>query len=269
MQVNVLSIEGNVKGSVDSPEAFSENVRPDLIRRAVLSERSALLQPQGHSVMAGIQTTAAYYGSYEGYRSGRHKGRAIRPREKLAGGAQGKVKRIPSAVKGKRAHPHMIEKILIENMNKKEYQKAMRSAIAATSNADLINYKFEKQIALPVVVSDEIESIGKTKDMIKFVKSIGALKYLDSCKEGKKIKSGRSASERHYKKSMVFIFSRDDAPAIKASRNIAGADACSVNNMKVELLAPGGVPGRFAVISESAFKKLDGAIERARPPLGR
>jgi large subunit ribosomal protein L4e len=269
MQINVLKIDGNVKESIAAPEAFSEGVRPDLIRRAVLSERSAQLQPQGHSVMAGIQTTAAYYGAYGTYRTGRHIGRAIRPREKLGGGVQGKVRRIPSAVKGRRAHPHMIEKTLIENMNKREYQKAMRSALAATANSEYLHYTFSKKLALPIIISDDIEKITKTKELVNVMKSIGVTDYLDSCKGAKRVKAGRRSSTRKYKKSAVFIMSSDTVPAVKASRNIAGADACGVNSIKVEMLAPGGVPGRLAIISESAFKKLDGAIERAKPPLRR
>ena len=80
----------------------------------MLAEASQKLQPQGHYVLAGMQTTATYYGAMNSYRTGRHVGRAIRPREKLGGGIQGKVRRIPSSTKGKRAHPHMIEKIIKE-----------------------------------------------------------------------------------------------------------------------------------------------------------
>ena len=106
MKVDVFNLEGSASKTVELPSAFSERVRTELIARAVLAENSLRLQPQAHYVLAGMQTTARYYGAMNSWRTGRHMGMAIRPREKLGGGVQGKVKRIPSAVKGKRAHPH-------------------------------------------------------------------------------------------------------------------------------------------------------------------
>ena len=131
-KVDVFSIDGKKKGFVAVPDVFEEIVKPELILRAVNAENTRRLQPQGHNPMAGMDTTAMYYGAMHSYRTGRHMGIAISPRQKLGGGQQGMVRRIPSSTKGRRAHPHRIEKILIEQMNKREYTKAIGSAIAAS-----------------------------------------------------------------------------------------------------------------------------------------
>ena len=247
---NVLSIEGTNKGTVELPKAFSEQVRQDLISRAVLAERSYELQPQGHYPLAGMQTTATYFGAMHSYRTGRHMGKAIRPREKLGGGVQGKVKRIPSAVKGKRAHPHVVEKILIERINKREYQKALASAISATARES------------PLVVEDKIEEIKRAREMVDIFNKLKLSSYLEQSRKPS-IRKGlrRSSRIRHYKRSVLLVVSKE-SPALKAARNIAGVDVCTVSTMRANLLAPGGNPGRIAVWSESAIKHMDSAIEK-------
>jgi large subunit ribosomal protein L4e len=254
MEANVLSLEGTVKGKVELPSAFDEEVRPDLILRAVLAESTRLQQPQAHYPLAGMQTTAQYYGRMHTYRTGRHMGQAIRPRQKLAHGVQGKVRVIPSAVKGKRAHPHLAAKTIIEEMNKKEYQKAIASAVSATAS-------LSTHTRMPIVVADEIESISKTKDMIKLLTT---LKLIG--KENKKkarIKKGlrRSTRQKHYRKSVLLVIGNENA-AIKAARNIAGVDACIISNITANLLAPGGNPGRPTVWSEHAIKSLEASINK-------
>jgi len=265
MKVNVLGTDGKTRTEAEAQTAFNEKVREDIIRRAVLSENSTLLQPQAHSVMAGIQTTATYYGAMSSYRTGRHVGHAIRPREKLGGGVQGKVKRIPSAVKGRRAHPHMVEKTLIERINTKEYRKAIRGAVAATASKDYVRERLEG-VALPIVVADEIESISRTKEVMKVLDNLKLKGFIESCRNSKHIKRGRSGNERHYKKSVLLVVSKKGVPVEKAARNIAGADVCDIHSVKADLLAPGGRPGRVVIWSESAFKNIDAAIEEMRSP---
>ncbi len=245
MSIPVYNTDGKQEREIDAPRAFSYKVKAELIRRAVISESSYSLQPQGHFVLAGMQTTATYFGAMNEYRSGRHMGIAIRPREKLGGGRQGKVKRIPSAVKGKRAHPHKVEKTLIEKMNNTEYRNALASSIAASNS---------------VVVSDGIESIKKTKDAVKL---IGVLKLskLTGESASKHLSKGlsRGSRARHYTKALLFVV-RDDKGIVKAARNIAGVSACTLKQITASAFAPGGNGGRTVIWSESAVKGIDTAL---------
>jgi large subunit ribosomal protein L4e len=251
-EVDVISIDGTKKGAVALPSAFNESVRPELILRAVNAENSLKMQPQGHYPLAGMDTTAKYYGAMNSYRTGRHMGIAIRPRQKLASGIQGAVRRIPSSVKGKRAHPHVIEKIMIEGMNKKEYRKAVSSAVAAT---------VQKETGKPIVVANDIESVSKTKQMIKLITAFGLASKISGIKKNKRKGLRRSSTSRRYTKALLLVVSKE-AIAIKAARNIKGVDACAVDALSANSLAPGGRPGRAVIWSEGAIGRLDSAIER-------
>ncbi|MGC9190644.1 MAG: 50S ribosomal protein L4 [Candidatus Micrarchaeia archaeon] len=253
----VLQLDGKVKKSIELPEVFNAEVNMPVIRRALLAEITHNLQPQGHDILAGMKTTAAYYGAMSSYRTGRHMGIAIRPREKLGGGVQGKVKRIPSAVKGKRAHPHVIEKRLVERINKKEYQSAIESALSYSKFG--INSQKIKQA--PIIFTDEIERISKTKELVKVLKDNGLFGFIEASKKPK-IREGlrRSARVRHYKKSILFVFSKN-ASALKAARNLPGADACDVSSLSVSKLVPGGSEKRITIWSESAVNAIAAAIK--------
>ncbi len=48
----------------------------------------------------------------------------------------------------------------------------------------------------------------------------------------------------------------ENGDIMKAARNILGMDVIKINNLNVELLAPGTHPGRLTVWSKSAFEKL-------------
>lgn len=254
-EADVLSIDGKPTSKMTLPKIFEEGVRPELIQRAVIAESTQKLQPQGHFPLAGMQTTARYYGRMQSYRTGRHMGVAIRPRQKLGNGVQGDVRRIPSATKGKRAHPHMVEKIQAESMNKREYRKALASAVSAT----YMNSKSKG--SAPLIVAKEIESITKSKDMLKVFTNLKISEEVKDSKKKVRVRKGlrRSANIRHYKRSVLLVTGKD-CNAIKAARNIAGVDACVVSDITANLLAPGGVPGRTTVWSEQAISALESAI---------
>ncbi|MDE1857106.1 MAG: 50S ribosomal protein L4 [Candidatus Micrarchaeota archaeon] len=261
MEASVNSLDGNKARSIQLPHAFSEQVRPDLINRAVNAENSARLQPQGHFALAGMQTTARYYGAMSSYRTGRHMGRAIRPREKLGGGAQGRVRRIPSSVKGKRAHPHVIEKILIENINAKEYQKAMASSVAATASKE---YARHQHPSLPLVMSNDIESIKRTKEVVALLERLKLDALLEKGAEARARKGVRRSARQTIRPRTLLIVVGEDKGIIKSARNIPGVDVCKVEDLKVGLLAPGGMPGRMTVWSESAIASLEEKIKKMK-----
>jgi large subunit ribosomal protein L4e len=255
MAVNIYGIDGSVKGSMELPEVFSAPLRPEVIRRAVISEESYELQPQAHSVLAGMQTSARYYGRVHSYRSGRHMGRAIRPREKLGGGAQGKVRRIPSSTKGRRAHPHMVEKILIERINRKEYQMALASAIAATA--------YGKSTSVPLVVSNAIEAVKKTKDIMQVFDKLKLSAQIAQSHDPK-LGGRRYSVRRHFRSALLLVMGKE-CDALKAARNIPGVDACTVSSITVGKLAPGGNPGRQTLWSEDAAKSIEKSMEKIYP----
>jgi len=57
------------------------------------------------------------------------------------------------------------------------------------------------------------------------------------------------------KKGPLVVYTQNNG-IVKAFRNIKGVDVCSVHNLNLLQLAPGGHVGRFVIWTESAFKEL-------------
>ncbi|MCL4372138.1 50S ribosomal protein L4 [Candidatus Marsarchaeota archaeon] len=248
-ELEVIDVDGKRIGTVQLPHAFEAEPKPWLISRAALAERTTKLQPQGHYVLAGMQTTAAYFGAMSSYRTGRHVGRAIRPREKLGGGALGRVRRIPSAVSGKRAHPHMVEKKLVEYVNNKEYSNALKSAVAAS---------YSKSKDKHTVVVEGISKLSKTKDFVKFLKAIEVYKEIENMKQKRSSPTGA----RKYRK-LVLVVTSDKEGNFKPAGNIKGVVTSTLSKLTVSALAPGGTTIRNVIWSKNAIEGLDSAIDNA------
>ena len=273
MKAKVLDISGNVLREVELPAVFSEEFRPDLIKKAVLSLQSRRFQPKGASKLAGKDTSAESWGPGHGV--------SRVPRIKTGRRAA----RVPQAVGGRRAHPPKAEKEILKKINKKERWKALRSAIAATADPSLVRargHKFSEEVSLPIVVENALVTLSKTADVEAFLKAVGIWEDVLRAKR-KKVRAGRGKMRgRRYrrKKSILFVISGDEMlaaegkeekeegqsersergggllPLERSARNLPGVDVCRVAALNVELLAPGTHPGRLTVWTEDAISKL-------------
>jgi len=254
MEVNVFGLDAKEKEKIQLPKIFELQPNIELIQRAFLAERSYLFQPQGRFPLAGKQTTAEYIGRKEAFRSLKNRGMAKLPREKLGGGAIGNVKGIPSAVKGRRAHPPKVEKKIIERMNRKEYTLALMHSIA-------YSLKAKSPISPPIIVDSKIEDISKTKDVYSFLTSLGLGQFLKP--EPKVKKKRRTSRIVKYKKSILIVASNKDAKIIKAARNIAGVKVCNLDNLRVMFIAPNANP-RIVIWSKKAIEKLEESLKNIK-----
>ena len=243
MKASVYSIEGKVLKQIDLPAVFDLPPRDDLIKRAVLSEESKKYQPKGNDKRAGMETSAKYRGRKEDYGAVKNKGISRLPREVLPEGQFGKVKRIPSAVKGRRAHPPKPEKKIIELMNKKEYKSALLSAIAMAANREIISARIKTEVGLsfPIVLEDSFEKIAKTKDVLSVFEALKLDIFL-------------ARSKKYDTKSPLVVVKSGNV--LKAARNLAGVDTVSVENLTVKHLAPGTHGGRVTLFSEGAIAEI-------------
>ncbi len=257
MNIDVYKLDGSSGGSLALPAVFSTAFRSDLVRRAILSEQSASYQHQGHSEVAGMQTTAVYVGKYSGYRHGRHMGIAIRPRQKLGGGAMGDVRRIPSSVKGRRAHPHKAFKIIQERMNSAERLAAIRSAIGGCINP-VHKGQAGQSKPFPIVVENSIESLLRSKELVKLLSALGFSGELEGSHRPRLSHNSRRSSKRHFRRSLLIIVS-DDAKIGRAGRNIPGVEILNIKRLSAESLAPGCVP-RISIWSRSAVEGIEEAL---------
>ena len=261
MKVSVYDIDGKPIEKIELPKVFNEQFRPDLIIRAVTSLQSKRRQSYGTDPLAGLRTSAHYHGRRRRRYSMMMRDLARLPR--LHGTSpmmSWRVRKVPSAVKGRKAHPPKVEKIWYQKMNKKEMKLALNSAIAATSQKDVVKkrgHQVDDLEELPLIVKDKIQSVKKTKDLEKILKTLGLEKELERLKT-KKIRPGRGKMRgRKYKKKVgpLIIVNKDDGIGM-AGKNLTGIDVKNVKDISVEDLAPGSHPGRLTIWSESSLKEL-------------
>ncbi|GAA0671742.1 50S ribosomal protein L4 [Natronoarchaeum mannanilyticum] len=247
MQATVRDLDGEDAGTVDLPEVFETTVRQDLIERAVLAAQANRKQDYGADEYAGLRTPAESPGS--------GRGMAHVPRQ------NGEARRVPQAVGGRKAHPPKAEKDQGLDVNDKERKKAVRSAIAATADADLVaerGHEFDEDVELPLVVDDEFEDLVKTQEVVSLLESLGVHEDVERADENRSVRSGRGKTRgRKYKtpKSILFVTSSETGPS-KAARNLAGADVATAAEVNAEDLAPGAEGGRLTVFTESALEEV-------------
>lgn len=247
MKATVYSVEGKSLKEINLPSQFEADIRDDLVKRAVLSEESETYQPKGTYRYAGLETSARYRGRKEDYGAVKNKGIPHLPHEVMPGGVFGKVKRVPHAVKGRRAHPPKVEKKIIERINKKEYMKALESALAYVANRKAVSERCSVDIGLsvPIIIENSFEKMKKTKDIEKVFKLLNLMEFIKRAK-----KNGTKAP---------LIVASENSDVLKAARNLAGVDVVTPKSLKVRHLAPGTHPGRVTLFTENA---LNGIIER-------
>jgi large subunit ribosomal protein L4e len=250
MKSNVLSLSGDPLREIELPGVFSEAYRPDIIKRAVVAAQANRRQPYGVSEYAGMRTSARSLGS----------GRGIAQIPRLVN--SNRAARVPQAKGGRRAHPPKAEKDWSEKINRKERRFAIRSAIAATTNPELVaarGHRVEADVRLPIILEDAFESLTKTSEVCKVLESISVWDDVIRAKSGKKIRAGRGKLRgRKYKKpKSVLIVTSDYRGIEKAARNLAGVDITTYDRLNAEMLAPGTHAGRLTIWTESAISKLE------------
>ena len=249
MKTNVYSLEGKVLKQIALPSLFENAVRNDLIKRAVLSDESKLYQPKGSYKFAGLETSAKYRGRKEMYGAIKNKGIPHLPHEVQPKGQFGKVKRVPHAVKGRRAHPPKPEKQLVEAMNQKEYQKAVISALSASAHTELVQSRssVKTDISFPIVLDGKFEHLKKTKEVVLLFDLLHLSKLVSKSKE-----NGTSGP---------LVILATDVPALRSARNIAGVDTVLVSKLTVKHLAPGCKPGRVVIFTEKSLEAVEKSLK--------
>ncbi len=248
MDLNIIDLSGNSTKKI-ATSLFDEPYRPDLIKKAVLASQANRQQPYGPHVYAGMRTSA------EGWGPGRGVSRVARLKN------SSKAARIPEAVKGRQAHPPKPETDRTEKINHKERKRAIKSAIAATRNVDLVrNRGHQFSASLPLVAVDELSALSKTKDVKSFLEAANVWSDIIRAKVTRiRAGKGKLRGRRYKQPKSILIITAEDKGVVKAARNLAGVDIVICDQLNVELLAPGTHAGRLTIYTESAIKKLEEA----------
>lgn len=257
MKADVLGLDGSKKSEMDLPPVFETPFRPDLIKRAHVCLESHRFQPKGTHPTAGMDVVARS--------NDPPTGRGVSRIAKMRGGGGGRMGQaggVASVRGGRQAHPPKVEKVTRKEINRKERRLALRSAIAATASAEAVRRRGHETggAKLPLVVSDDIESVSKASDLAGAMSSLG----LDGDARrlrGRKARTGKAALRgRAHKrgKSVLFVVS-GRAGLQRACGSIPGVEAREAGRLSVLDLAPGGDPARLVVYSESAVRALEAA----------
>ncbi len=252
MKTKIYGKDGEEKNKFNLPTIFDEEIRPDIIKRTVEAEQANRMQPYGPSKKAGMRHATESVGKGQGIsrvqRYTQHGNRAAES---------------PPNVGGRRAHPPKPEKDRSKKVNKKERAKARRSALAATSDKNLVvgrGHRFDgENLDLPIIVKKDIEDVEKTNEAIEFLKKIGVYSDIKRAKDGKKIRPGKGKRRgRKYKRpnSLLVVFSKG-SKGLDAFSNLPGVTVRSPEKITVEDLAPGGEMGRLSIFSESAIEQME------------
>jgi large subunit ribosomal protein L4e len=289
IQAKLLRIDGTESGTIDLPSIFGTPYRYDVIHKAYVNLLSHSYQRQGRYPMAGEVVSAESRNTGLGIaRLARAKGEGF----SRAGQAAG----VAGIRQGRVAHPPESWKNIYKKINEKEKQLALCSAIAATARKDLVErrgHRVSNISSFPIIVSDEIEDISKTKDLLKMLIALGLNDELHRLDISRKSRSGtarRRGRRSRSATSAIIIISSDKTGALKEdndndnesrtrtrtrtrtrskdkenrdknllrlSGSIRGIDVKQVKDLSVLDFAPGSKPIRLAIFSESAIKELN------------
>ncbi|MDR1690479.1 MAG: 50S ribosomal protein L4 [Candidatus Methanoplasma sp.] len=249
-QTNVYSVKGEVSGTIDVPEVFSSEYRPDIIKKAILAAAANKRQPYGPAARSGLRHSVSTWG----------KGRGVARVQRLKDGRR--ATESPNNVTGRRAHPPRPETKWDQKVNKKELRIARFSAVAATGCADCVRergHQFDDSVSFPIIIEDEFQNMTSTSEINAVLDSIGIGYDVERAKEGRKIRAGRGKMRnRRYRTpvSVLIVVSDREAPVLKGASNLPGVDVESVGTLSTGILAPGGDAGRLTVYTRSAIEQM-------------
>lgn len=260
MKVDVLGLDGKRMGSIELPNQFYEEYSPEIIKRAVHAIQSRKRQPYGAFERAGKEYSAKLSRRRRNYKTAYGIGISRVPRKIMSRSGR-RFNWVgawaPGTVGGRKAHPPKAEKKWEHKINIKERRKAIRSAISATLNKELVIQRGHKFKEVPLIIENKVESIDKTKDVKLLFKILGLNEELERIEE-RKVRAGKGKSRgRKYKlKKGPLIVVSTKCKLEKAARNIPGVDVAVVGSLNAELLAPGTMAGRLTIWSDRAIERL-------------
>nr|CAJ17227.1 ribosomal protein L4e [Biphyllus lunatus] len=243
------------ESNIALPAVFKAPIRPDVVNFVHQQISMNHRQPYSVSDKAGHQTSAESWGT----------GRAVAhiPRVRGGGthrsgqGAFGNMCRggrmFAPTKPWRRWHRRV-------NINQRRY--ALASAVAASGVPALVLSKghvIDQIPELPLVVSDKIQELKKTKEAVTFLRRVKAWGDIQKVYKSQRFRAGKGKMRnrrRIQRKGPLVVYSKDDGLR-RAFRNIPGIDLISVDKLSLLKLAPGGHVGRFVIWTESAFQKLD------------
>eukprot|EP00933_Yihiella_yeosuensis_P035451 TRINITY_DN28_c0_g1_i3.p1 TRINITY_DN28_c0_g1~~TRINITY_DN28_c0_g1_i3.p1 ORF type:complete len:409 (+),score=131.00 TRINITY_DN28_c0_g1_i3:83-1309(+) len=243
------------KGTAPLPAVLASPLRPDLVREVHMNVSKNSRQAYAVKHKVGYETAAESWGT----------GRAVARIPRAPGGG---THRAGQATFGNQArgggmfNPTTVWRRWHRRVNVTQKRHAVATSLAASSLPALVmarGHRIGEVSELPLVVSDGLESVTKTKQAVEALNGLGCGPELQKVIDSKKIRAGQGkARNRRYRmrKGPLVIYNEDNG-ITRAMRNIPGVECACIDRLNLLQLAPGGSIGRFVIFTEGAFNKLN------------
>src|SRR5687767_1265733 len=254
MKAKVIGLDGTESAEIELPAVFDTPYRPEVIHKVYVNVLSHSYQKQGRYPAAGEMVSAESRNTGLGIaRLARARGEGF-PRA-------GQAAEVAGVRHGRVAHPPESWKIIYKKINHKEKQLGLCSAIAATASKELVQrrgHKIGDKVKLPIIVSNNIESIAKTKDLKKALVDLGLGDDIIRAGATRKAQSGTARRRGRQARSgtSALIIVGNDSKLVALSQSISGVDVKRANEVSVIDLAPGSKPIRLTIFSQNAIEQL-------------
>ncbi|CAH0556465.1 unnamed protein product [Brassicogethes aeneus] len=256
-----------VKGkNISLPVVFKAPIRPDVVNFVHQQISMNHRQPYSVSDKAGHQTSAESWGT----------GRAVARIPRVRGGGthrsgQGAFGNMCRG--GRMFAPTKPWRRWHRRVNVNQRRYALASAVAACGVPALVMSKghvIDQVPELPLVVSDKIQEMTKTKQAVQFLRRIKAWSDIQKVYKSQRFRAGKGKmrNRRRIQRKGPLVVYHQDQGLRRAFRNIPGIDLISVGKLNLLKLAPGGHVGRFVIWTESAFQRLDKLFGTWKTPSG-
>jgi large subunit ribosomal protein L4e len=255
MKVSLKDLRGKEIESLELPSVFNTPFRPEIIKKVYVNVLSTKFQPQGRYPAAGEIVSA------ESRNTGLGMARIARARGEgfqRAGQAAG----VAGVRSGRLAHPPVSWKKNYKKINKKEKQLGFCSAIAATSNKDIIEkrgHNVGNISAFPIVVANDLEKITKTAELRKTLLSLGLEDDLKRSTNTVRVPSGKSrlrGRKKHTALSCLIVVSKD-SPVSRLKKSLPGVNIVSIEKLSIIDLVPGTKPVRLTIYTKNAIDSMN------------
>ena len=254
MKARVIALDGTDSGEIELPAVFDTPYRPEVIHKVYVNVLSHSYHRQGRYPAAGEMVSAESRNTGLGIaRLARARGEGF-PRAGQAAGVAG-------VRHGRVAHPPESWKDIYKKINRKEKQLGLCSAIAVTAKKELVQrrgHKISNEVKLPLVVSNDIESIAKTKDLKNALIRLGLGDDLARASLVRKARSGtarrRGRSARSGTSALIIV--GNDSKLVTLSESIPGINIKHAKELSILDLVPGSKPIRLTIYSQSAIDYL-------------
>jgi len=261
MELQIINAKNEQVGKKKLPAIFAEPIRKDIIQRAVEVVQANARQPYGNDPRAGKKASAKLSRRRREYKGSYGKGISRVPRKTLSrNGTQmywvGAF--APGTVGGRRAWPPRAEKDWSKRINDKERRKAIRSALAATLDKQLVGSRHKIPSTYPFILDASFESLESTKQIQDALSKLNLGDELARTAERKmRSGTGKMRGRRYQTKVGPLLVVSGPCKLVLGARNISGVEVVAANKLNAALLAPGAAPGRLTLFTSAAIDKME------------